>query len=191
MTLFKQLIEAAGEAGFFGFFLPFLLTFAIIYGLLTKSKVLGEPRKPVTILNAVIALVAAFYLIGYTPIGITVAEFFGRFFTQYTVIILTVIVSVLALIVLEPFWPKEAIRDPKTGEIVGYQPIWPRLGKYTAIAILLVTIGIFINSGGLALLGLVQPGVPLIPGIILSPQDILIILFIIVTVGLILWVTGK
>ena len=42
------------EMGFFDFFLPFLLFFAVVYGALEKTKVFGEGRKDI---NAIVALV--------------------------------------------------------------------------------------------------------------------------------------
>ena len=47
-------IETLRTIGFFDFFLPFILFFAIIYGALDKTKVFGEDRKDI---NAIIALV--------------------------------------------------------------------------------------------------------------------------------------
>ena len=46
------------KMGFFAF-LPFILTAAIFYGLLRRSKLFGEPEKNIVV-NAVISLVAAF-----------------------------------------------------------------------------------------------------------------------------------
>ncbi|MCD6547418.1 MAG: hypothetical protein J7K22_02585, partial [Nanoarchaeota archaeon] len=47
-------IQTLKEIGFFDFFLPFILFFAIVYGALDKTKVFGENRKDI---NSVIALV--------------------------------------------------------------------------------------------------------------------------------------
>ncbi len=49
-------IQTLREIGFFDFFLPFILFFAIIYGALEKTQVFGEGRKDI---NAIIALVIA------------------------------------------------------------------------------------------------------------------------------------
>jgi hypothetical protein len=193
MALFDQLFAAAGDVGFFGFFLPFLLVFAIIYGLLTKTQIFGKGR-PVATINAIIALVAAFYVAAYTPVGDTIAGFLGRYFTQTTIVFLGFFVVMMALFIVQPFWPRKLVgQNPQTGKPIYEEAGYGMLGKYAGIAIILLLIGVFINSGGLAMLGLGQVlggGGSVIPGISLSSQDIVIILFIIVTVGLIWWVTG-
>lgn len=49
-------IQTLRELGFFDFFLPFLLFFAVIYAALDKVQVFGEGKKDI---NAVVALVIA------------------------------------------------------------------------------------------------------------------------------------
>jgi len=49
-------VEILRGMGFFDFFLPFLLFFAIIYAALDKTKVFGEDKKDI---NAIVALVIA------------------------------------------------------------------------------------------------------------------------------------
>ena len=60
MNPFELLVSNLNQMGFFGFLLPWLLMFAVTYGLLVKSKVLGEDQK----LIGVISLVAAFFVVG-------------------------------------------------------------------------------------------------------------------------------
>lgn len=55
-SIFLGGIMTLREMGFFDFFLPFLLFFAVIYAALDKVKVFGEGKKDI---NAIVALVIA------------------------------------------------------------------------------------------------------------------------------------
>jgi len=192
MSLFEQILSSAQSAGFFGFFLPFLLTFALIYGLLNKSQLFGPATaRGVSALNAVISMVAAFYVIGFTPIGMTIAQFLGNFFTQWTIILLAFIVGILAAFVLQPFWPREQkAKYDQNGRLIGYEKGEPTLektlGKYIGFGIFLALIGVFINSGGLNILGIDLNAVN-VGGI--APQDVIIIAIIIFTIGMVVFLT--
>jgi hypothetical protein len=87
----EKVIESIKEIGFFDFYLPFILTFAIFYGLLTKSKIFGTDKTAERI-NIIIAFSAAFYVIAFTPVGITVANFFANFFGGVLIIFLTLLI---------------------------------------------------------------------------------------------------
>ena len=53
-------VQGLRELGFFDFFLPLLLFFAIIYGALDKTKIFGEDKKDINAIIAfVISLIAA------------------------------------------------------------------------------------------------------------------------------------
>jgi hypothetical protein len=67
-----QLYREWETAGIFQFFLPALLIFAVIFGILTSTKVLGENRGISIIISLSIALIAI-----RTPI---VSDFFTSFF---------------------------------------------------------------------------------------------------------------
>jgi hypothetical protein len=58
--------------GFFRVVLPFLLIFSIVYGILLKTKVLGDPEggsdKWVKSVSAIVSLAFAFLVIGYSPV---------------------------------------------------------------------------------------------------------------------------
>lgn len=75
--------------GFFGFVLPWLLTFAVVYGLLAKTKVLGEDLKVV----GVTAMVIAFFVTGFGGVafGLLLSSMFG----MAIIILATIIIIVL------------------------------------------------------------------------------------------------
>ena len=55
MGIFDQLIAASQQAGIFAFYLPFLITFALMYGLLARIGLLGQASRMTHGLNALIA----------------------------------------------------------------------------------------------------------------------------------------
>ena len=62
-TPLENVIIRLNQLRFFAF-LPFILTAAVMYGLLSRSKIFGEPEKN-TAINASIALVSAFLVWAY------------------------------------------------------------------------------------------------------------------------------
>jgi hypothetical protein len=93
--------------GFFEFILPFLFTSAVFYGLLRKSKVMGDPKENVAV-NSIIALVAGFMVWAYPVLaGVSIENLFSEFFFKGSIIILTVLIAVLvAGMFLPPDLPK-------------------------------------------------------------------------------------
>lgn len=89
MNPFELLVSNLNQLGFFGFLLPWLLMFAVVYGLLLKSKALGENQKII----GVVALVAAFFVVGYG--GPLVGTFFQNLFGIAAMILGGIIVIVL------------------------------------------------------------------------------------------------
>ncbi|MFH1127069.1 MAG: hypothetical protein ABIG84_07345 [archaeon] len=79
--------------GFFEFLLPWLLFLAIMFALLKKSQVFGEEVS----VNAVIAAIVSFFIINYTPIGMTLGTFFTTLFGIASIIIAGLLVGILFL----------------------------------------------------------------------------------------------
>jgi hypothetical protein len=170
----------AQQAGIFHFYLPFVLVFAIFYGLLTKSGVFGDPSKDKITrrLNAIISLVAALYVVGFTPVGVQLinfADYLAVLFTDAAVVIVTLLVFLMIFLVLSP--------------TMGFKDFtgW---GKILLLVAILIALALFFNAGGGAIFGFVgNLGGGL--GISLSGQDIAIIVLILVTVGVIYWLTSE
>jgi hypothetical protein len=91
-NVFEIIAQKLIDLGVYDFLFPFIITSAIFYGLLKKTKILGES---VTI-NGVLALSIAFLIFGFPKlIGVTLASPFSRFFTGVTVWILIIGTGVL------------------------------------------------------------------------------------------------
>jgi hypothetical protein len=89
MNPFELLVYNLNQMGFFGFLLPWLLMFAVTYGLLMKSKALGEDQKII----GVVSLVAAFFVVGYG--GPLLGTFFSNLFGIAAVVLGGILVTVL------------------------------------------------------------------------------------------------
>jgi hypothetical protein len=92
MNPFELVINKMISLGFYDFLFPFIITSAIFYALLRKSKVFGES----IFINAVIALSIALLIFGFPVIaGISLASPLSTFFAQATVWILILFIGVL------------------------------------------------------------------------------------------------
>ncbi|OGI15973.1 hypothetical protein A3K63_01315 [Candidatus Micrarchaeota archaeon RBG_16_49_10] len=142
VDIFAQVIFALEELGFFNFFLPFLLTSAIFYGLLRKSRVFGEEQKNIAV-NAVVALVAALMVWGYPIIaGFDIQSELSRFFTHAMFVTITLLVGLLLTSMILPADLPKQIQSLLKGSTAG------------AILIVgvIVAVVLFITSGFLKLI---------------------------------------
>jgi len=183
MAGIADLIAAGKEIGIFEFYLPFVIMFAILYGLLSKSKIFGDASKDrkVRSINLIIALAASAFVMAYTPVGITLTTFFANLFTNALIAIVTMLVFLML-----------------TALVLGAAGVKMELTKgvkFVVLILIILVIGIFISSGGLAFFpGLTigdVSGVPTIvfPQLNLSTQDIAIIILVILTGLVILYIT--
>ena len=81
------------QAGFFSYILPFLLIFAIVFGILTKVKVFPDNKA----LNAVIALAVGFLSLQFNFVPVFFAEIFPRLGIGLAIILAAFILLGLAL----------------------------------------------------------------------------------------------
>ena len=91
MTLnpFEVLVHNLNTMGFFGFLLPWVFTFAIVFGLLAKSKIFGDDAR----ISAVVAIVVGFFVVGYGGPGL--ASFFVNIFGIAAAVLAGILVLVL------------------------------------------------------------------------------------------------
>jgi len=126
-------------SGFFEFFLPFMLSAAIFYGLLRKSKIFGVPKEN-TAVNAVVALVAAFMVWAYPIIaGVSYTTHLATFFTQAMLAMLAVLVG---LMMITMFVPAGGLAEALKGIGLG-----KRFYSGLVIVFILIGFGILVSSG--------------------------------------------
>lgn len=162
------IIEFLKNMGVFEFYLPFVILFGLLFGLLEKARIIPERR-----INIIIALASAFFIMAYTPAGITLTQFFSNFFTNMAVVMVTLLSLVLMIYLVIPVTGKKE---------------FPGAAKYIAFFIFLIVVGIFITSGGLKII-LPQLTEAQIPGLEIDPQDLVIIILIVITILVIYFVS--
>ena len=179
-TPLETVIINLNRMGFFAF-LPFLLTSAVFYGLLRRSKLFGEPEKNVVV-NATVALTAAFMVWAYPIItGTSIEEyqqFFANFFFKGTVATLVIIIG---LIVATMFFPEKGFPAALEEKLAK-----GKLGIGLLIFGLLVGFAILITTGLSPFFGLSFENI--------SSDFIYSIIFLLVFFGIIafvVWITGK
>jgi hypothetical protein len=97
MVGFADLIAAGENVGLFDFYLPYILVFAIIYGVLEKASIFKKPS-----INIIISLVAALMIVAQTPLGPTMITFFTDMFGGTLTIIITIIAALMIFAVFMP-----------------------------------------------------------------------------------------
>ncbi len=179
----SELVADLKALGIFDFYLPFVILFAMLYGLLTKSKIFGNPsdNKSVNRINLVIALSAALFVMAYTPVGpaaISLGTFLSQFFGGTLIILVTILSFGLILVLLGASMGKDLRLESGV--------------KMVILLVAILVIGIFVSSGGLALF----PGIGnfpdqinnILPGV--NTQDLAIIILVILT-GIVFWIITR
>jgi hypothetical protein len=92
--------EAMTQWGIYSFLLPFLLIFAVTYGLLIRSGVLGAADKGGKGPSGIVALVLAFFVTAYSGIGVYFTSLSGIYGMAITALL--VVVLFVAMIGFDP-----------------------------------------------------------------------------------------
>jgi len=187
MAGFESLIATGKNVGVFDFFLPFMLSFAIIYGILQKVKIFGEDRVGRTT-NLMISVILSLFIIGYTPVGVTLATFFGTMFTGTIMIVVTLLGTTMVMYVL--------------GKLGGLDILSAKSGKaWKAVVILLaivVAAAAFVYSGGMSFFESVGfPGagfeipIPALPSVSISLEDAVVFGALIAAGAVAVWMISE
>ena len=92
MAVTDTVLSALRQLGFYDFLLPWLFTFAIVYGLLVKLEVFGAATKKISV---ILAMVVAFFVVGFG--GPALSRFFIGIFGGASIILAGILVVVLFL----------------------------------------------------------------------------------------------
>lgn len=79
--------------GVFTYLLPFLLIFALVFGLLTKLNIFASKENPNKGINVIIALATAFMAMQFNMVSIFFSEIFPRFGIALSVILVILILG--------------------------------------------------------------------------------------------------
>jgi hypothetical protein len=126
MADFISFFSGSNALSFYGFLLPWLFTFAIVYGLLMKAKLFGDAGNRV---NFALAFVIAFFVTGLG--GAQLASFFVNFFGGASIFLAGILVFILFMTLI-------GSDKHKTGN----------MQTIIIIAIVLIAIGLFLTSSG-------------------------------------------
>lgn len=173
--VFQQTIELLRQLGFFSYFFPFVLMFAIFYALLTKSKIFGDPKeKSVKRINTVISFIASFFVLALTPL-VDLAAFLSAFFgTLFMILVALLSFLIIAFMVI----PSEDWEKNK-GKYL----------KFLAPICAIIVIAILLTSSGYSFFPTLQP--TSMPKVEISTQDLLIILLVFGLIFVIWFVTRE
>jgi len=129
-SLFEPVVRFMIEKGFYSFLFPWIITSAILYGLLRKSKIFGESAA----VNGAISISVAFLIMGFPLIAqFNLALPFSTFFVQATVFFLILVVGLLFASLFYPDLTKFLME---------------KFTRRTTLGILIILgIAIFITSG--------------------------------------------
>jgi len=123
-----------------------LLTFAIVYGVLSKINIMKREA------SAIVAIVIGFFVLFATPVSMIAV------LSQMSSSLILVVLGILVLLVfLEAagIKHKEYITDPKTGKIIEEieTSLFTKHKEIAAVTFIIISILIFIGAGGMNLLG--------------------------------------
>jgi hypothetical protein len=140
-NVFSIVITKMQETGILSL-LPFLLSFAIFYGLIRKSQIFGDPERN-TVVNAIVSFVAALLVWSYPILaGVNLEKAMSTFFVQGMMATLTVMFGLLITSMFLPSNLGEQLAKAFNLSSKG--------GKFGAVIIVfgvLIGLGIFISSG--------------------------------------------
>lgn len=179
MNPIELTIHKMRELGFFQFLLPFMLTSAIFYGALRKSKIFGEPDRNITV-NGVVALVAAFMVWAYPVImGVNVEQYLASFFAHGMIATLLIMLAlIISGLFLPPDLPKFLSERLKGGRGV----------SIIFITSMLIGVIVLISSGLISLF--LPPGFSITRISEEFVSAIVVAIMLIGSVALIVFVTG-
>jgi len=123
-----QLVQSLSRMGFYEFLLPWLFTFAIVYGLLHKAGLFGDINKKI---SGILAIVIAFFITPFAGPALT------GFFSTLSVVTSTVLAGILVVILF--------------GVLIGIEGDGKFLGKKknsTAVVVILGVIAFVVAAGG-------------------------------------------
>jgi hypothetical protein len=97
MAGFGDVFAQLQELGFYDYVLPWLLSFAIVYGILETVQIFRKGGQSNKSVNVIISMVMAFFVSAYSPYTGFLATFFTNMFGGSIVMLATILVFILFL----------------------------------------------------------------------------------------------
>lgn len=107
MDPFSLLVSNLQQLGFYGFILPFIFVFAVVFGLLLKHKVIGENKNII----GVVSIVVAFFVTGYgaVPLGQVLSNLFGALAVVLAGVLVVILIANMAGFELKAFTDRKSV----------------------------------------------------------------------------------
>lgn len=94
MATLDNVITQLEAIGVFRYVLPFLITFAIVFGILQKISLFGEEERRI---DAIVALVSGFFVANYAyTAGAGVSIFLSNFFGAFAIVLVFILAVLVA-----------------------------------------------------------------------------------------------
>lgn len=185
MPTIADLISIATNYGVFEFYLPFLIMFALFYGLLTKMRIFGDPygddkkgARLARAINVILALGISLFIMAYTPVGISLSSFLAGMFGQTSLIVITLICAGIVLYILGVMAGFDIFKIKSTKD----KNKTPGIVKFVVIVVGLVVVAMFIANSGILLPDIGGGAGITVPGLDITMQDLMIFGLILLTV---------
>lgn len=141
MATLSDVITNLENVGIFEFFLPFILLFAVFYGMMMKTKIFGDHKTDthVTKINAIVSFCAAAFIMLYPTTHAAVFEltdYLANFIGGTLIYVLAIIVFMIVMFM---------IATPLKG---GEAPKFERAGLIGAVVAVVLVVALFLSSGG-------------------------------------------
>lgn len=148
-------VQQLAQSEFFVFTIPFLLTFAIVYGILGHVDVPedNQIRAVISLILGLLVLPTAPALMGFLqPLTGSLMLLIGG------LLVFIILLELLGLTTEHQHGAQTPSGQPVKGE-EGKAPLFERHGSSFAVILVIIAGFIFVNSGGLELLGIQTPSV--------------------------------
>lgn len=170
MALLDQVVTNLQGADFFRIALPFLFTFAIVYGLLSRVALFGERSGDKV--NAIVAMAAAFFVSRFVvTAGLEVPVVVSNYFGALTVVFLFLMAAMMV---------RGLVRRESAEEQGGF-------GTVLLVLAVLAVVSLFVAWGGL---GFVLPQGVNLPTAFLTTTNFITLVVVLAALLLIGFVTG-
>lgn len=141
MATIADVVTNLQNVGIFQFFLPFVILFAAMYGLLTKTQIFGKPKEDpgVNKINAIISFAASAFIMLYPTTSVAIldlSDFLANIFAGTLIYIVTIIVFLIVMFMIATPMNK------------GEAPSFAKAGTIGAIVAVVLVVALFLSSGG-------------------------------------------
>ncbi len=141
MATIQDVITNLENIGIFQFFLPFILLFAVFYGVLSKTKIFGNQKDDPNVnkINAIVSFAAAAFIMLYPATSVavfTLTDYLANFVGGTLIYVFAILAFLLVMFM---------IAVPLGG---GEGPKFAKAGTMGVIVAIVLVAALFLSSGG-------------------------------------------